>query len=286
VAVLELLANHPDDRFTLSEVARRCRLNKATAHALLSALSERGVLLRHPDEKRYSLGPRLVAIGEAARRGYSAADFAPAVLASLAGETGLWARSWRVVGDRMEAAAQAGGPDGGTAPPVRLPLVPPVGATFMAWSDGPTVEAWLARAGAVDVVRPALEAIAAIRQQGFSVARSSPEWRALTEPVALPVAAGDGAGRPMDPPDPSLRRSLLAAVGRQTVLVPVLDDGESYEPAHVESAVFGSDGRVELVLSLTCPAGAAMAGAEVRRLAEVVVAAADRLTAAVSGRRP
>src|SRR5690606_24860778 len=63
VAVLELMAAHPDERFTLSEVARRCGLNKATAHALLSALTARGVLVRHPDEKRYSLGPRLVAIG-------------------------------------------------------------------------------------------------------------------------------------------------------------------------------------------------------------------------------
>ena len=84
VAVLELLAAHPDERFTLSEVARRCDLNKATAHALLSALSERGVLLRHPEEKRYSLGPVLVSIGEAARRGYTAVDFVGPTLDALA----------------------------------------------------------------------------------------------------------------------------------------------------------------------------------------------------------
>ena len=89
VAVLELLADHPDERFTLSEVARRCGLNKATAHALLSALTAHGILLRHPDEKRYSLGPRLVAIGDAARRGYTAVDFAPPVLGRLAADTGL-----------------------------------------------------------------------------------------------------------------------------------------------------------------------------------------------------
>ena len=71
VAVLELLADHPDERFTLSEVARRCGLNKATAHALLSALTAHGILLRHPEEKRYSLGPRLIAIGDAAHRGYA-----------------------------------------------------------------------------------------------------------------------------------------------------------------------------------------------------------------------
>src|SRR4029450_12633950 len=53
VAVLELLANHPEERFTLSEGARRCDLNKATAHALLSALADHGVLLRHPAAQRY-----------------------------------------------------------------------------------------------------------------------------------------------------------------------------------------------------------------------------------------
>ena len=95
VAVLELLADHPDERFTLSEVARRCGLNKATAHALLSALTAHGILLRHPEEKRYSLGPRLIAIGDAAHRGYSAIDFAPYVLGRLAADTGLQATAAR-----------------------------------------------------------------------------------------------------------------------------------------------------------------------------------------------
>ncbi len=112
VAVLELLAAHPDDRFTLSEVARRCDLNKATAHALLSTLSERGVLLRHPEEKRYSLGPVLVSIGEAARRGYSAVDFVRPTLHALARDTGLWARAWVVEGDHISVVADAGRPPG------------------------------------------------------------------------------------------------------------------------------------------------------------------------------
>ena len=116
---------HPDERFTLSEVARRCELNKATAHALLSALSERGVLLRHPAEKRYSLGPVLVSIGEAARRGYTASDFVGPTLDDLAAQTGLWVRAWHADGDHIGWSPSRAGralPAGGA---IRLPLIPP-----------------------------------------------------------------------------------------------------------------------------------------------------------------
>jgi DNA-binding IclR family transcriptional regulator len=280
VAVLELLAGHPSERFTLSEVARRCNLNKATAHALLSALSERGVLLRHPDEKRYSLGPRLVAIGDAARHGYTAVDFVPPVLAALAAETGLWARAWRLTGDHLISVAQAGAPAhlAGSGP-ARVPVVPPVGALFMAWSDPPTVEAWLARAGAVDAVRPALESLPAIRQQGFAVTMASPEWRALS---------GSGRSTGSDDvavDDPAVRRTLLLAVAHQRLLVPVIADVGRYRPADVGAPVFGATGAIELSVSVTRLTDDEMSGSELWDLGRRVVAAADGLTAAVCGQQ-
>ena len=282
VAVLELLAAHPDERFTLSEVARRCDLNKATAHALLTALTDRGVLLRHPEEKRYSLGPRLVAIGEAARRGYTAADFVPPVLAGLAAETGLWARAWRIASDHVVSVAQAGAPRHlATGSPVRLPLVPPVGALFVAWADELTAEAWLARAGSVEAVRPALDALPAIRRQGFSVTRDSPEWRALSGPVR-PVGPGAAAAGS----DPEVRRSLIAAISRQSLVHPAFDATRSYRPAEIEAPVFDARGKVDLVVALTCPVGSELPGDRVIALARRVVTAADGLTDAVRGRRP
>jgi len=280
VAVLELLAGHPDERFTLSEVARRCQLNKATAHALLSALAERGVLLRHPDEKRYSLGPRLVTIGDAARRGYSAIDFAPRVLAALSQETGLWARAWRESGDLVACVSQVGPPVGSPGgSPARMPMVPPVGVLFMAWSDAPTVEAWLARAPASEAVPPTLEALPAIRRRRFSVMLSSPDWRRLSgsAPVTGEVADGDNA---------SPGRSLLVAVARQALLVPEIDDDRSYLAADVAAPVFDAAGEVVLTVSVTLPDDQTMAGARLRALGERIVAVADDLTAAVRGRRP
>lgn len=290
MAVLELLAAQPEARFTLSEVARRCQLNKATAHALLSALAARGVLLRHPDEKRYSLGPRLIAIGDAARRGYTAVDFAPGALAKLTRGTGLWARAWRVADDRLVCAAQAGAPaEVAGLPFVSLPLVPPVGALFMAWSDGPTVEAWLARAGSSEAVRPAIEALPAIRRLGFAVTSSAPAWVALSQPVpdredVVAVGAatlGDGGDL-----GPERQRRLLAALARRPLLIHPLDDDATYRVCDVTAPVFGPAGHVELGLSLTLAPDTEMSGAAVGALGEQVAAEARDLTASVGGHRP
>jgi DNA-binding IclR family transcriptional regulator len=281
IAVLDLLASHPDERFTLSEVARRCDLNKATAHALLSALADHGVLLRHPAEKRYSLGPRLVAIGEAARRGYTALDFLPPLLDRLATSTGYGARAWQRQDDHMAVVAQS--PRRVEGGEVRLPLTPPVGALFMAWSDSPSVEAWLARAPAAEVVRPALDALPALRRMGFAVTLATPEWRALTEP--RPTLSAPGAPAGSEAPGDELRR-LLGAVAHQRVLAADIDPAATYLPAEVAAPVFSATGRADLELALTVPAGVDLNGARVLALGREVAATADELTEAVRGQRP
>jgi DNA-binding IclR family transcriptional regulator len=279
VAVLELLAGHPNERFTLSEVARRCDLNKATAHALLSTLSEHGVLLRHPQEKRYSLGPRLVAIGEAARRGYSAVDFVPAVLEDLSAGTGKWTRAFVRTGDRVEVVAQARAPsDVDRSRDVVLPLVAPIGVLWMAWSDAPTVEAWLARAVTGAAVRPALDVLPVVRRNGFAVTLASPEWRALSEPSQSRATRKE--------PEPGELRALLAALGRRPVLVSGIDDRSSYQVGEVAAPVFGMSGAVELTVAVSGLDGRELRGDELRAVAERVKAAGDDLTTAIRGRRP
>jgi len=278
VAVLELLAGHPDERFTLSEVARRCDLNKATAHALLSTLSEHGVLLRHPQEKRYSLGPRLVAIGEAARRGYSAVDFVPAVLGDLSAGTGKWTRAFVRTGDRVEVVAQARAPsDVDRSRDVVLPLVAPIGVLWMAWSDAPTVEAWLARAVTGAAVRPALDVLPVVRRNGFAVTLASPEWRALSEPSHGRATRKE--------PEPGELRALLAALGRRPLLSGI-DDRSSYQVGEVAAPVFGMSGAVELTVAVSGLDGRELRGDELRAVAERVKAAGDDLTTAIRGRRP
>lgn len=282
MTILELMAEHPGDRFTLSEVARHCGFNKATTHAILSALSERGILLRHPDEKRYSLGPRLVAIGEAARQGYRSSDFAPRVLDRLVTETGHWARAFERRDDQVLAFAQVGGPPEADAQPsIPVPLVAPVGAVWMAWADSPSVQAWLARAVSADAVRTSLDSLPVIRQQGCAITVASAEWVRLCEPAWPPLP---GAGRL----EAEEVRSLLGAVGRQELNLPrsAIEDDARYRVAEVAAPVFGMDAGVELVVALSGLGGRDRVGAEIQVLTEHVVGAARSLTEAVGGRVP
>ena len=287
VAILELLAAHPGDRFTLSEVARRCSLNKATAHALLAALSQRGILLRHPDEKRYSLGPRLVEIGAAAQRGYTAIDFAPAALDRLSVATGRWSRAFARREDRVTVVAQTHTPtDVDPLDPVTLPLTPPLGALWMAWSDRPSVEAWLARAAAADAVGPAQAALPAIRRAGYAVTRASPELRLLSRPVLPSGPVRGAADRRQRRPSPDEVRALLAAIGRQHLLLTDADDAGTYRIADVAAAVFDASGTAALVVAVSGLDDGDLRGIEIRELGAHVAATADALTAAVRGRRP
>jgi DNA-binding IclR family transcriptional regulator len=286
VAILELLAAHPGDRFTLSEVARRCSLNKATAHALLATLSQHGILLRHPDEKRYSLGPRLVEIGAAALRGYSAIDFAPAALQRLSVATGRWCRAFARQEDSVSVVAQARVPaDVDPLDPVTLPLTPPLGALWMAWSDRPTVEAWLARAAAADAVGPSQEALPAIRRDGYAVTRASPELRLLSRPV-LTAAAPRAATRRERRPTPDELRALLAAIGRQHLLLVDVEDAGTYRIADVAGPVFDASGNAALVVAVSGLDDVELRGTEVRALGAQVAVTAEALTAAVRGQRP
>jgi DNA-binding IclR family transcriptional regulator len=286
VRILELLAAHPSDRFTLSEVARRCSLNKATAHALLAALSQSGILLRHPDEKRYSLGPRLVEIGAAARRGYTAIDFAPAALDRLSAATGRWVRAFARREDRVSVVAQARIPaDVDALDPVTLTLTPPLGALWMAWSDRPSVEAWLARAAAADAVGASQAALPAIRRDGYAVTRASPELRLLSRPV-LSAGRAPTATRRERRPTPEEVRTLLAAIGRQHLLLTDADDAGTYRIADVAAPVFDASGSVALVVAVSGLDDLDLRGTEVRDLGARVAAATDALTAALRGRRP
>ena len=74
----------------LGVVARRDRaaaadLSYASAHSVVSALEESGLVRRHPRTRAYTLGPGLIGLGAAARRGYRAVDDAlPEMEAPLA----------------------------------------------------------------------------------------------------------------------------------------------------------------------------------------------------------
>src|ERR1039458_5209422 len=64
VEVLNFLASHPGESFTLSELSRHLNLNMASGLSVLKALTDAGYVHRHDSHKTYSLGPALVARSE------------------------------------------------------------------------------------------------------------------------------------------------------------------------------------------------------------------------------
>lgn len=289
VAVLEFMAARPEERFTLSELARGCDLNKATAHALLTELAARGVLLRHPDEKRYSLGPRLVPVGTAAQRGYQAQDFTPGVLRRLASSTGLAAAAL-VMEPHGDHATVVGRADPDMPPPVpqRWPLVPPNGAVFYAWADEPSVEAWLARSPAIASVQEALTALEAARRMGVVVGSAIPEWYRLSALLAerSAVTAPPGAGHEASNGNQSALRDALWHLARSSPLITEIDLDASYRAAYIAAPVFDQDGAVILAVVAGGEPVRPRVGRDLAALTERVSAAADELTATSHGRRP
>lgn len=282
--MLEYLAAHPDDRFSLSELARGCRLNKATAHALLTELTARGVLLRHPEEKRYSLGPRLIPVGRAAQRGYRVGDFAGGVVRRLAAATGtrVLAVGFDAAHDYVTTVAESEDPQRASqALPRRWPLVPPVGVVFFAWADEPSVEAWLARCPAGGSVHHALAGLEAARRDMVSIGAGVPAWWRLASLLADERATSADASDLV-----TSVRATLAELARQPALVTEIDPDALYQPAYVAAPVFDHEGKVVVALVAGCHAARSLRGTDLGALAGAVRGAAEELTAAVYGRKP
>lgn len=185
VDVLDFLADNPRDAFSLSELARRLDLNKASAHATLSALVDRGYLLRHPVRKDYRLGPRLIAVGEAARQQYPVVEFARDELRRLSEDIGTECVASAPIGDEMVIVDRAGPvrPIGlSIAVGHRFPLVPPMGTIFLAWSDADAIDEWLRRVepGVGEDERERYRrALVNVRERGWSAGRDTDDYQLL-----------------------------------------------------------------------------------------------------------
>ncbi len=277
VALLDFLAEHPDDEYSLSELARRLELNKATAHSMLNALTEAGYLLRSPADKTFALGPALVAIGNAASvRQVEIVEFARDEMRAVADELGVQCSASAVFGAEIVILARSG-----EAPPLaanvrvgdRLPCVPPLGTVFVAWSAPGEIDAWLRRVGPgateVELARYR-RAIETVRRRGYS--------------LGLEADARVRLGRALADHDPAVS-ALIAELGHEEYILLELEHSASYRLSMVAAPVFAADGSVALALTLigfADPLGAV----ELTRYAERLVGAARRVTAAVHGREP
>jgi DNA-binding IclR family transcriptional regulator len=145
VAVLNFLAQHPGQSFTLTDFTKALDLSKATCHALLAGLVDAGYLYRTGD-KSYTIGPGLVAIGRVAVEHYSPMQIAIPEMRILAEKFDAVCTALSKEGDESVVQAQAASlaridlaKDTGT----RRLLRPPFGGIYYAWSPPDEAERWL-----------------------------------------------------------------------------------------------------------------------------------------------
>jgi DNA-binding IclR family transcriptional regulator len=278
VALINLLVAHPGEGFTLSEIARRLRVNKATCHPMLGALTGAGFLIRHPTRRTYRLGPALIAAGQTAAAGFPALEAARPALLEVSEHLGLTCLAVAPAGDHLLLVDQAWDPRR-DVPHLRvgqeLPFRAPWGSIFVAWAHADETTAWAARAGSPgDRYEDALEAV---RQRGYSVelqAAPADRLRAIVAALADTVAGDDREALAV--------RLLDELGGEHDTLLSRLEPERRYTIGSVGAPVFDNRGRVVLGLSLVGFPDA-LTGTAVVETARRLTAATAAITASVTG---
>jgi DNA-binding IclR family transcriptional regulator len=150
IALLDVLAARPGQALTSSELARQVDVTRTTCHSLLMTLADAGYLVRDPRSKTYTLGPALIALGQAAQRSFPSIQLSRGELERLHRRTGLPCTATAVVGgdlvliDRVSSVVDE--EDRGVAErSQRTPLAAPFGALHVAWSGPEEAAAWIER---------------------------------------------------------------------------------------------------------------------------------------------
>lgn len=268
--ILELLALAPGPGLTLSELARATGISPASCHAVLGVLSQRGYIVRDPASRRFALGPLPVALGLSAQAAQPLLARARIAADRVAAEAGLPVLISAAVGDDIVGVHIRSDPAGrlpGLQLAERRPMLPPLGAPFLAWAGDNAIEAWLAKAPPGEAPQATDErrrGMAAIRARGFEVlVQSTATSRLASEMAAL---AGNGGAAPGD------GGARFHALGPHMALPVDLESERFYDVMLIAAPVFDAAGACLYNMCLG-PFPDPLNGAEIERLGEVLMRA-------------
>ena len=268
VAVLDFFTDHPGQAFNLTDLIRSLKLSRATCHALLTSLVEAKYLYRTSD-KAYVLGPRLAAVGRAAALSFSPLQVAKPELRRLADAYDVVCSAVFREGHDVvvrERAASVSTLGSSISAGTRLPLRPPFGGIFLAWSSEAEIAEWLdtlAPPATADLRAQMHRGIAFARENGFQcVVRTghetggdkSTDWLFFNRPDEHPV-------------------SVLGS----------LDPAAAYPLAAVTAPVFDERREVAFALTLAGFTGTRR-GAEVIEAGAALQAVCARISAFIAGK--
>jgi DNA-binding IclR family transcriptional regulator len=269
-AILNFIAEHPGQGFTLTDLVKALKLSRATCHALLAGLVEVGYLYRASD-KQYVLGPALVALARSAAEHASPLKIAQSEMRALADEFDAICSAYFREGDEIVVGGRATSVSNlgwSLKPGTRLKLRAPFGGIYYAWSPRAEAEAWLDTC--IPTPTPeqksaALESMAFTREHGFAFCVRNPHVLERQEP---PEQMFGG-----------LQTEFPVYVAAE------LDPDQEYQLASVTAPVFDSSGHVAFVLGLTAGFTRITRGVEVDRIGRCLREACDRITGFIAGRQ-
>jgi DNA-binding IclR family transcriptional regulator len=253
VAVLNFLADHPRQRFTLTDIVRALKISRATCYVLLGGLVEGGFLYRTMD-KTYVLGRALARIGQIAANSLSELQVAGPEMRALADRFDvICAAVYRdgyqaVVKERAISISHIGWPI--PIPEAKIPLAPPVGSPFFVWEKDDAIQKWL---------------------QTAEHPLSARQRQELKRRMAISRKRGYVFGiRKVKKLDENIAKSLQLRMDQSDYLVGELDLKRDYNLAMIGAPVLNARGKVVFLLTLVgfthaiSGARIAEAGAELR----------------------
>ncbi|HET9875044.1 MAG TPA: helix-turn-helix domain-containing protein [Mycobacterium sp.] len=284
VAVLDFLAQHPDQRFGLSELARRTGLSKPTCLGIATTLTDAGYLIRDGSDKAYRLGPGLISLGRAAQRSLRVGPEAREELRRLSQAFATSAALSAVVDDRITVLELVAAPN--TQLRVQAgqsyPFAPPVGLMFVLWDDA-ALQDWLARQPTIPLRSESerLERVVAeCRADGYLVERLTPGGQRLYALMA---------GLSSDLPDElrALLGELVSAIGERVYLREkggAAGNRQRHDISVISAPVYDHHQRQAMVVSLH--AQRALTDTEITKWARGLLRTADALTTQLGGTKP
>ncbi len=283
--VLNFLAAHPTEAFTLAEISRHLGITKSSAYRILATMTEAQFLSRHPRHKTFTLGMAPVAIGEAAQEKHRGIEIARREIARLAVELNVQCTVATIVEDDWLLLAKEGTPQthgGLQRVGDRTPIILPIGIDLIAWSNEQDITAYLAKASAhlSEPMRTYLEAaISVIRRRGYSTAAAGPAWRKLRQTTILPI------GRPRDSAYWSSLYELIGELTATEIQLMDIHDAGADGISYISAPVFSPTGTVSFGLIITgMPSNLSVE--KIEEYAERLRAAAEIVTSETHGRAP
>jgi DNA-binding IclR family transcriptional regulator len=285
IEIVNFLAAHPTEAFTLSDIVERLGINVASSHAILAVLTENGYLTRHPRHRTYTLGPALVAAGTAALEQHPAIDIAREECRRLSQRLELEIAITAPAADEIVFVARTGRHHPrGTPTHVgqRMPMRPPIGSVFLAWSGEAEIQTWLERAtgSTTDDERAAYRRIlAAVRRRGFAVALEVDVRRDLgraLEALADQPQRADARGA-VD--------HLIADLAHEGYQLETIDPDATYDVSSINAPVFGPASQVVLSLNVV-GFKAGLSGREVLALGDAALGAGLVVSKRTRGKVP